>query len=51
MRAGLSPAIRTRAVQSATLETGFEVQVPLFVDEGDRVKVDTRSGAYLEREK
>ena len=39
------------ALKPATLETGFEVQVPLFVDEGDRVKVDTRSGAYLEREK
>ena len=33
----------------ATLETGLTVNVPLFVNEGDRVKVDTRSGAYLER--
>ena len=33
----------------ATLETGLEVQVPLFVDEGDVVKVDTRSGQYLSR--
>jgi elongation factor P len=33
----------------ATLETGAEVQVPLFVNIGDRVKVDTRSGAYMSR--
>ncbi len=35
----------------ATLETGAVVQVPLFVEEGERVKVDTRSGAYIERVK
>lgn len=33
----------------ATLETGAVVQVPLFVNQGDRVRVDTRSGSYLER--
>jgi elongation factor P len=33
----------------ATLETGLVVQVPLFVNTGDRVKVDTRSGEYLSR--
>jgi elongation factor P len=33
----------------ATLETGAIVQVPLFVNIGDRVKVDTRSGAYMSR--
>lgn len=33
----------------ATLETGATVQVPLFVNEGDTIKVDTRSGEYLER--
>ena len=33
----------------ATLETGLVVQVPLFINEGDRIKVDTRTGAYLER--
>jgi elongation factor P len=33
----------------ATLETGMVVQVPLFVDEGDVLKVDTRSGKYMER--
>jgi len=39
------------ALKPATLETGFLVQVPLFVGEGDLVKVDTRSGEYLTREK
>jgi elongation factor P len=33
----------------AVLETGFAVQVPLFVNTGDRVKVDTRTGEYLTR--
>jgi len=39
------------ALKPATLETGLVVQVPLFVEEGDHVKVDTRSGEYLTREK
>ena len=37
------------ARKPATLETGLQVQVPLFVNVGDRVKVDTRSGEYLTR--
>jgi elongation factor P len=37
------------ARKSATLETGLVVQVPLFVNPGDRVKVDTRSAEYLSR--
>ncbi len=37
------------AMKPATLETGLRVNVPLFVNEGDRVKVDTRTGEYLER--
>jgi len=37
------------ARKAATLETGFVVQVPLFVNIGDRVKVDTRTGEYLSR--
>lgn len=36
-------------MKSAVLETGAAVQVPLFVKAGDRIKVDTRSGEYLER--
>jgi elongation factor P len=42
---------RTNALKPATLETGVVVQVPLFVEAGDRVKVDTRTGGYIEREK
>jgi elongation factor P len=37
------------ATKPATLETGAVVDVPLFVNAGDRVRVDTRSGRYLER--
>jgi elongation factor P len=37
------------AKKPATLETGAVVQVPLFVETGDRVKVDTRTGEYLTR--
>lgn len=38
------------ATKPATVETGISVNVPLFVNEGDRIKVDTRSGQYLGRE-
>ncbi len=37
------------ATKSAVLETGVEVQVPLFIEEGEQIKVDTRSGEYLSR--
>lgn len=39
----------TGATKPAKLSTGHEVYVPLFVEAGDRVKVDTRTGAYVER--
>jgi elongation factor P len=39
------------ATKLATLETGMTVQVPLFVEPGDLVKVDTRTGEYITREK
>jgi elongation factor P len=42
---------RTGALKAATLETGIVVQVPLFVGEGEKIKVDTRSGTYVERVK
>lgn len=41
----------TTALKPAKMETGIEVMVPLFINEGDAIKVDTRSGAYLERKK
>lgn len=34
-----------------TVETGYELQVPPFVNEGDRIQIDTRSGAYITRVK
>lgn len=39
----------TGTTKPATLETGYTLNVPLFVNEGDRVRVDTRSGEYMER--
>lgn len=39
----------TGATKPATLETGITIQVPLFVEEGDVLKVDTRTGEYLSR--
>ena len=39
----------TNVTKPATLNTGLEVKVPPFIKEGDRVKVDTRTGDYLER--
>ena len=33
----------------ATLETGVEIQVPLFIEEGEKVRVDTRTGEYVSR--
>ena len=48
---GVKGDTRTGALKPATLETGVVVQVPLFVEEGERIKVDTRSGEYIERVK
>jgi len=39
----------TAGTKPATLETGITIQVPLFVNTGDTIKVDTRNGSYLER--
>jgi len=41
----------TNTLKPATLETGAEVMVPLFCDEGQKIKVDTRTGQYIERVK
>ncbi|WP_316819542.1 elongation factor P [Pedobacter gandavensis] len=49
------PAVKgdtsTNALKYATLETGVEIKVPLFVNQGDKVKIDTRYGEYIERVK
>jgi elongation factor P len=39
----------TGATKMATLSTGYQVAVPLFINEGDWLKIDTRDGSYVER--
>ena len=39
----------TNATKPATLETGAEIKVPLFIDEGEVIRVDTRTGEYMQR--
>jgi len=46
---GLQGDRSTGGTKPATVETGYEIQVPLFLETGTRVKVDTRSGDYLGR--
>ena len=47
--AGFKGDIATNATKPATLETGAEIKVPLFIEEGEKIKIDTRTGEYLER--
>ncbi|MGI6422214.1 MAG: elongation factor P [Syntrophomonadaceae bacterium] len=46
---GIKGDTATGATKNATLETGAVVQVPLFVEEGDVLRIDTRTGQYMER--
>lgn len=46
---GLQGDRSSAGTKPATVETGAEIQVPLFLNTGDRVKVDTRSGSYISR--
>ena len=48
---GIKGDTATNATKPATLETGVEVRVPLFINEGDLIQVDTRDGSYLQRMK
>jgi elongation factor P len=48
---GLKGDTATNAMKPAKVETGAEIRVPLFINEGDKVKIDTRSGDYVERVK
>jgi elongation factor P len=41
----------TNTLKPATVETGATVMVPLFIDQGERIKIDTRAGSYVERVK
>ncbi len=46
---GFAGNTATGATKPATLETGASIQVPLFVNEGDMIRIDTRTGEYMER--
>lgn len=48
---GIKGNTATNATKSATVETGATVNVPLFINEGDKIKIDTTSGNYMERVK
>lgn len=48
---GLKGDTATNAMKPATMETGAEIRVPLFVNEGDMIKIDTRDASYVERVK
>jgi elongation factor P len=48
---GIKGDTATGANKTAEIETGFSLMVPLFVNEGDKIRIDTRSGEYLERVK
>ncbi len=48
---GVKGDTATNTLKPATVETGAEVRVPLFVNQGDKIKIDTRSGSYVERVK
>lgn len=48
---GMKGDTATRTLKAATVETGATVMVPLFVNENDIIKIDTKSGAYVERVK
>ena len=48
---GFAGNTATNATKPATLETGAEVKVPLFIEPGERIQIDTRTGEYLGRAK
>jgi elongation factor P len=48
---GMRGDTATNTLKAATLETGAEVRVPLFCEQGDLIKIDTVTGAYMERVK
>lgn len=46
---GVKGDTATNATKPATVETGAEIRVPLFINEGDMIRIDTRDGSYMER--
>ena len=48
---GVKGDTATNSMKAATIATGAEVKVPLFIDMGEVIKIDTRTGVYVERVK
>ena len=48
---GVKGDTATNTLKPATVETGAEVRVPLFINQGDKVKIEVETGAYMERVK
>ncbi len=48
---GVKGDTATNASKPATVETGAEIRVPLFINQGDKIKIDTRTASYVERAK
>ena len=46
---GVKGSTATNTLKPATVETGAEIRVPLFINEGDHIRIDTRTGEYMER--
>ena len=46
---GVKGNTATNATKPATVETGARVNVPLFINEGDKIKIETEKGSYMER--
>ena len=46
---GVKGDTATNTLKPATVETGAEVRVPLFINEGEMIRIDTRTGEYMER--
>lgn len=46
---GIKGDTATNTLKPATIDTGAEIRVPLFIDNGEKIKVDTRTGTYVER--
>lgn len=48
---GVKGDTATNSLKPATIDTGAEIRVPLFIENGEKIKIDTRTGAYVERVK
>ena len=46
---GVKGNTATNAMKNATVETGATIQVPMFIEEGEIIRIDTRSGEYMSR--